>query len=85
MAGGSTPRTNNRLTSKGKRQVAGAKAGPSTTSGTKGLNAERVPQESGERLDNGLDKQPQRPKQTQKVPTQFPQESPQVAMVEKRK
>ncbi|KIK74063.1 hypothetical protein PAXRUDRAFT_20251 [Paxillus rubicundulus Ve08.2h10] len=36
MAGGSIHRTEDRPTIKGKRQVAGAKPGPSTTSGTKG-------------------------------------------------
>ncbi|KIK72288.1 hypothetical protein PAXRUDRAFT_22160 [Paxillus rubicundulus Ve08.2h10] len=53
MAGGSTHRTEDRPAGKGKTQVAGAKPGPSSTSGTKGRNAKRVPQESGERSDNG--------------------------------
>ncbi|KIK73392.1 hypothetical protein PAXRUDRAFT_20910 [Paxillus rubicundulus Ve08.2h10] len=69
MAGGSTHRTEDRPTGKGKRQVAGAKAGPSKTSGTKGRNAKRVPQESQERSDNGSDKQQRRPKQTRRAPT----------------
>ncbi|KIK71900.1 hypothetical protein PAXRUDRAFT_22664 [Paxillus rubicundulus Ve08.2h10] len=85
MAGGSTHRTEDRLASKGKRQVAGAKPGPSKMSGTKGQNARRVPQESQERSDNGSDKQQRRPKRTQRAPTRFPEESPQVALVDKRK
>ncbi|KIK77149.1 hypothetical protein PAXRUDRAFT_17686 [Paxillus rubicundulus Ve08.2h10] len=37
MDGGSTHRTEDRPTGKGKTQVAGSKLGPSSTSGTKGL------------------------------------------------
>ncbi|KIK73004.1 hypothetical protein PAXRUDRAFT_21333 [Paxillus rubicundulus Ve08.2h10] len=89
MAGAPTHRTEDRPAGKGKRQVAGAKPGPSMASGTKGQNARRVPRESQERLDNDIylssDKQQRRPKQTQRVPTQFPEESPQVALADKRK
>ncbi|KIK73479.1 hypothetical protein PAXRUDRAFT_20807 [Paxillus rubicundulus Ve08.2h10] len=62
MAGGSTHRTEDRLAGKGKRQVAGAKPGPSMASRSKGQNAERVPRESQERSNNGSDKQQRRPK-----------------------
>ncbi|KIK72162.1 hypothetical protein PAXRUDRAFT_22320 [Paxillus rubicundulus Ve08.2h10] len=85
MTGGSTHRTKDRPASKGKAQVAGAKPGPSKTSRTKGQNAKRVPQESRERSDNGSDKQQRRPKRTRRAPTQFPEESPQVALADKRK